>query len=70
MLKSDAVVHSNEPWKGGDLSRKQTPKAINFNECNYREHGQLKHYSTTGMVISLNVIGQSINQLYMLKRNV
>ena len=70
LLRSDTEAHSNEWWNGGDLSRKQTPKAINFNECNYRKHGTVKHYSTTIRVISLNVIGQSINQLYMLKRNV
>ena len=51
-LRSDAEAHSNEPWKGGDFSRKQTPKEIKFNECNYREHGQVKHYSTTVWLIS------------------
>ena len=69
-LRSDAEALSNEPWKSGDLPRTQTPKAINFNECNYGKHGTVKHYSTTVRVISLNVIGQSINQSYMLKRNV
>ena len=69
-LRSDAEALSNEPWKDGDLSRKQTHKAINFNECNFREQGLVKHYSTTVRVMSLNVIGQHINQSYMLKRNV
>ena len=30
----------------------------------------MKHYSTTVMAIPLNVIGQTINQSYILKRNV
>ena len=46
------------------------PRDIKFNECNYREHGQVKHYSATVRLISLNVVGQSINQSYLLKGNV
>ena len=57
-------------WKGGDLFGEQTPKTINFNGCNYREHGQMKHYSTTVRLISLNLVGQSINLSYVLKGNV
>ena len=49
---------------------KQTPKTINFKGCNYREHGQVKHYRTPVWLISLNVVGQSINQSYVLKGNV
>ena len=43
---------------------------IKFNGGNYREHGHVKHYSTTVRLISLNVVGQSINQSYVLKGNV
>ena len=44
------------------------PREIKFNEFNYREHGQVKHYSTKVRLISLNVVGQCISQLYVLKK--
>ena len=84
-LTSDAEAHGNRPCNCGNLFGKQTQKAINLNQpflegccqetlnlidCNYWKRGHVKHYSTTVRVISINVIGQSINQSYILKRNV
>ena len=85
LLRSDAEAHGKRPCNCGDLFGKQTRKWINFNrlffegwcqetlkliDCNYRKHSWVKRYSTTARVISLNVIGQSINKSYILKRNV
>ena len=50
------------------FSQKVKPGDINFNGCNYRNHGRVKHNRTTVRVISRDVIGQSRNQLYKLSR--
>ena len=52
------------------FSKGDAKRHFKFNECNYREHGQVKHYSTTVRLIFLNVVDQSINQSYVLKGNV
>ena len=36
--------------------------------ANYRKHGMVKHDSATVRVISLNVIGQNVNQWYTEKK--